>query len=132
MTELHEACKSKYRVAITGLGGIGKTALAIKYGNDYKSYYQFIHFMPAGSAQLIADGLLKLADDLHVPKTNKAEDRLKWLKTTLDRFEKEYLLIFDGIDQVEAFHEIEKYIPIRGNCLLLTSSTQSNINCMRL
>jgi NB-ARC domain len=121
LTDLHEKCSHQHRVAVTGLGGIGKTTLALNYANNYKAHYQFIHFMQVGNSQSVIDGLLKLADELHVFKTDKIEERLQWLKTTLERFEKEYLLIFDGIDQVEAFQKIEKYLPERGRCLLLTS-----------
>ena len=118
LKELHETCKHQHRVAITGLGGIGKTALALKYGNVYKAHYQFVHFILATS---ITNELLKLADELHVPSSDRAEERLKWLKTRLDHLGQEYLLIFDGMDRPEAFEEVEKYLPARGGCLLLTS-----------
>ena len=121
LQDLHTACQHHHRVAITGLGGIGKTALALKYANDYQAHYQFIYHTPAGTSQLIRDGLLQLADDLHIPKIGKIEERLQSLKGRLDQFEQKYLLIFDGIDQVEAFDEFTKYLPDRGNCLLLTS-----------
>ena len=128
--KLHEACKREYRVALTGLGGVGKTALVLKYADEYKSHYQFICFMPAATSQLLIKGLITLADDLHVPKSDKFEERLYWLKTTLDRFEKEYLVIFDGVDEAETFDKIEKYLPEKGRCLLLTSRLpeQSNIH----
>lgn len=77
--------------------------------------------MPAGTSQLMIDGMLKLAEDLHIPKTDKIEERLLWLKITLNRFEQDYLLIFDGLDQIEAFEKVAKYLPERGRCLLLTT-----------
>ena len=65
--------------------------------------------------------LLKLANDLHVPKFEKVDERLEALKRTLNRLESEYLLIFDGVDTPDAFDEIQKHLPDRGKCLLVTS-----------
>ncbi|MCB1068276.1 MAG: hypothetical protein KDK56_08825 [Simkania sp.] len=102
-------------MAISGLGGMGKTALALKYGNDYASYYQWVHFVQGD----ITLGLLKLADALHIPQGN-AQERLEWLKSRLDRLD-DYLLIFDGVDHPKAFEELENLLPNRGKSLLLTS-----------
>ena len=134
LQDLHAACQHHCRVAITGLGGVGKTALALKYANDHQTDYQFVYLIPAGTSQLIKDGLLQLADDLHIPKIEKIEERLQLLKRRLNLFEQKYLLIVDGIDQVEAFDELNKYLPERGNCLLLTSRMpeQSRIRDFKL
>jgi tetratricopeptide (TPR) repeat protein len=121
LLDLHTACQQYRRVAVTGLGGLGKSSLAIKYANDYRLHYQFIHFMPAGSSQQVIDGLLRLADDLHVLKTDKIKDRLCGLKRILDRFEQNYLLILDGLDQKEAFDEIVEYLPSRKGSVVLTT-----------
>jgi tetratricopeptide (TPR) repeat protein len=121
LTEIHTACKQNSRVAVTGLGGIGKTALVLKYGDEYKSQYQFVYFIPVGTPELLTQGLLKLADDLSVPKKGTEEERLKMLKKTLNRLEKDYLLILDGVDKEEIFEKIEEYLPERGRNLLLST-----------
>ena len=137
LQDLHTACQHQSRVAITGLGGIGKTALALKYANDHQTDYQFIYLIRAETSQSIRDWLLKLADELYIPRVERIEERLELLKRRLDRFEQKYLLIFDGIDQIEAFDEFTKYLPDRGNCLLLTSrmpgqSTTRNFELIEL
>ena len=89
LQDLHEAFKSSNCVAITGLGGKGKTALALKYAKEYESEYLFIYRITAGTPQLIIKSLLELAEYLDVAKTENVEDRLSWLKITLDRMSKE-------------------------------------------
>lgn len=117
LDNLHQRCNSHGRVAMTGLGGLGKTAVALKYAEHYQSYYQFIHFIYGDHPQLIIDGFLKLADDLHIIGNN-AEERLTALKRQLDRLEYDYLLIIDGADSPAVFEELGSLLPERGRCLL--------------
>ena len=121
LDKLHAACQDNPRVAVTGLGGIGKTALVLKYADKHKKDYRFIHFIRAGSPASIAEGLLQLADDLKIPKVKEVEERLNLLRRNLEKIGKGYLLIFDGIDQVKTFQEFERYLPQRGQCILMTS-----------
>ena len=120
INDLHEACKSHKSLVITGLGGVGKTALVLKYADEYKSYYKFIYFITASSQDNIVQGLTNLADEMNI-SSGEATIRLKNLRNHLNRFEDDYLIIFDGIDHPEAFEELKKHLPSNRKCILLTS-----------
>ncbi|MCB1073700.1 MAG: tetratricopeptide repeat protein, partial [Chlamydiia bacterium] len=128
LKKLHELCKTNHRVAITGIGGVGKTELALKYAEENKSYYRWSYFI-AGNT--MTEGLLDLADKLYVPKMEKIEERLELLKNQLSKQEKEFLLVFDGVDNPEGFEEIQKYLPEKGKCLLLTSRLKKEWNRLK-
>src|SRR3990167_4238009 len=115
------ALQKDKKVAISGLGGMGKTALALKYADEHRLDYQWIHFISGITTDQITVGLLKLADDLYIPKVKKVEERLGLLKVKLSRLEYEYLLIFDGVDLEATMDDLENYLPEKGKCLLLTS-----------
>ena len=120
LNDLHEACKNNNTVFITGFGGIGKTSLALKYADKYKSHYKFIYFIIASSQDSIVQGLVDLADKMNIP-SGDIPIRLKNLRNQLDEFKGDYLLIFDGIDNPEDFEELKKHLPNNRKCILLTS-----------
>ena len=120
LNNLHEYCKNNNSVVITGLGGIGKTSLALKYADEYKFYYKFIYFITAVSQDSIVQGLIDLADKMNIPQ-GKIPIRLKNLRNQLHEFDGDYLIIFDGIDNSEAFEELKKHLPNNKKCILLTS-----------
>ena len=120
LNDLHETCKNHNTVVITGLGGIGKTALALKYADEHKSYYKFTYFISASSKDGIVQGLINLANEMNVP-SGETTTRLKNLRNHLNKLESNYLLIFDGINHPEVFEELTKYLPNNKKCVLITS-----------
>jgi tetratricopeptide (TPR) repeat protein len=114
------------RQAIHGLGGVGKTRLAIEYAWRQASHYE--HALLFVSARSPTDFRIKLAalcnaDILNLPEQNEAEEALRlaavfrWLNEHSG-----WLLILDNADTPEAAVEVEKTLPkLQGGDVIITS-----------
>ena len=108
--------------AISGLGGIGKTQLAVEYAYRHRNAYQSVFWARAESTDLLISDFLALATLLDLPMRHESRQGeivaavLRWLDT-----HKNWLLILDNADNLE---EIRAYIPSMGNghVLLTTRS----------
>ncbi|MBW8877514.1 MAG: tetratricopeptide repeat protein, partial [Acidobacteria bacterium] len=100
--------------AIHGLGGIGKTRLAVEYAWRSGDRYEAVLFVVADSPEALRSGLAKLAElDLpslsHSPSRAQKEEVaaiLAWLREH-DR----WLLILDNVDTPEAAAAVEDLLP---------------------
>jgi hypothetical protein len=115
-----------HTLVVNGLGGIGKTRVAIEYAYSYKSNYEAVLWIDASNHTTFLASLTRLVDDLNL-KMSKAEkqDRQsllsavkKWLENN-----RNWLLILDNIDDPRSVHDL---IPSLGNGhVLLTAQTQA-------
>ena len=119
LAQLRKLCKTNNRVAITGLGGIGKTALVLKYAAESLSRFNIVYFINAFNSEAINNGLIQLADDLKIKGTD-AKDRLEQLKKTL-RGRRDCLLIFDGADNSDCFDHLKTCLPDHMRCTIVTT-----------
>jgi tetratricopeptide (TPR) repeat protein len=97
LSELRQRMTGGHRVqAIHGLGGIGKSRLAIEYGHRYRGHYAVIWWVRADEPALIAASLFRLVTSLGRPLAEGAPPELirDALRGVLAR--RESLLIFDG------------------------------------
>ncbi|HLZ61756.1 MAG TPA: FxSxx-COOH system tetratricopeptide repeat protein [Ktedonosporobacter sp.] len=106
--------------AISGLGGIGKTQVALYYVYRFHKIYSHVLWVTAdSSASLIAE-FLRLAHDLELPEKEK-EDQNKAVQA-VKRWLREYvkwLLIFDNVEDLSLVYS---FIPTGhlGSVLLTT------------
>ena len=108
--------------AIQGLGGIGKTQLALEYAFRYRSEYGTVWWINAEEVQSIAAGFSALARKLGIPEQQEQERVIEAVKETL-RQREHWLLIFDNVTE-EA--EVLPFIPGAGSGDILVTS-RSNL-----
>ncbi|MGZ3611947.1 MAG: tetratricopeptide repeat protein, partial [Ktedonobacteraceae bacterium] len=106
--------------AISGLGGIGKTQIAIEYAYRYRDQYKAILWVNASSREALTSDFVKLASFLDVPEQDEQDQEFvvravkRWLSAHTS-----WLLILDNVDNLEMLSD---YLPIysSGDVLLTT------------
>ncbi|MHC3533809.1 tetratricopeptide repeat protein [Streptomyces sp. DT7] len=85
--------------AVHGLGGIGKSTLALHYAVRYRDTYTLVWWINAESPELIESGLASLATRLcpHWAHDATAEERTAWAVAWL-QWHPGWLLVFDNVE----------------------------------
>jgi hypothetical protein len=105
-------------VAVAGLGGVGKTELAVEYTYRHAADYKEIWWLRSEGAATLAINFASIAHKLKLPeKDEKDQDTaikavIRWLENNDD-----WLLIFDNAEELK---RIKQYLPeqARGHILI--------------
>jgi tetratricopeptide (TPR) repeat protein len=134
LARLHEAFKAGKTIqAINGLGGIGKTQLAIEYAYQYKSAYTAILWTRADSLQSLITDFVAHARTLDLPEKGEEDQQRainavkRWLQT-----HSRWLLILDNVDDLSLIYD---YLSTGDGHILITtrsSATGPHIKGMEL
>ena len=108
--------------ALCGLGGIGKTQIALEYAYRYSQEYQAVFWVKANSRANLATSLLSLAGLLQLSEYTSQD--LVMVTAKLQQWLREHqhwLLIFDNVDDLTSIRDLLPTI-YRGHILLTTQA----------
>ncbi|QIT45273.1 tetratricopeptide repeat protein [Streptomyces antibioticus] len=107
--------------AIHGMGGVGKTQLAIEYAYRHQSEYDIVWWIPAERPGQIGQALVELAQRLGLVSSAEANIAGPAVREALreGRPYSRWLLIFDNADSPE---RVRDYFPTGGSGTILVTS----------
>ena len=108
------------RAAVQGMGGVGKTSLAVEYAHRFRNLYDGVWWCPAETRTDLMTSLAALAVEFEVASPEEA-DIEKAAKAALRRLAEQreiWLLVYDN---VTAPDEIADLLPSAGARVLITS-----------
>ena len=106
--------------AMSGLGGIGKTQIALEYAYRYAQDYQAVFWVRADSRDTLAAGLLEIARAVNLPERDERDQTaiVAAVKAWLSQHSG-WLLILDNADDLTLLPDFLP-APTRGHLLLTT------------
>jgi tetratricopeptide (TPR) repeat protein len=126
LKELRRALESTNKAsvlprALHGLGGVGKTQLAVEYVYRYGEHYDLIWWIPAEQPTLALNSLSTLCDELGLPRNQDQKQTAETVLRALSISTRKWLLVFDNADDPT---DIVPLVPSAGGHVIITSRNQ--------
>ncbi|KAJ4169739.1 hypothetical protein NW754_005887 [Fusarium falciforme] len=113
------------RAALCGLGGSGKTQIAVRFAQDYRSFYSAVFWVSGLDEASLIDGFCYLAREVGVGTGQISEGNVDmatdWLVSNIG-----WLLIIDNVDSEEALRVLHRKFLTAGmrGSILITSRNE--------
>ena len=113
----------RYECVLSGLGGVGKTQIALEYVYRYRQNYQAILWIDASTDETLAASTAAIATLLHssekdgLQPTSPIEEIEDWLQTYTN-----WLVVLDNVEDIEVISPILS--TTHNNRILLTTRTR--------
>lgn len=106
--------------ALHGLGGVGKTQIALEYTHRFKADYDLVWWIPAEGGGQITQSLAELASELQIPVGDNVGEAAHEALEALRRGDPghRWLLVFDNADDPK---DLQPYLPSGSGHVLITS-----------
>lgn len=116
---LHSRLANAQSVALVGLGGIGKTQIAVEYAYRYAQDYTSIFWLRAETSEYLRSDLIAIADRLDLPERG-VQDQSRIVRAVHHWLTSHHgwLLIVDNVQEIEAVKGLLP--PARNGSLLFT------------
>jgi TIR domain/Tetratricopeptide repeat/CobQ/CobB/MinD/ParA nucleotide binding domain/NB-ARC domain len=110
--------------ALYGLGGVGKTQMALEYAYRFMADYDLAWWVPAERTDQIVSSLAELAGRLGISVSENVTEAANAVVESLrrGRSSARWLLIFDNAEDPK---ELESFLPAGGGHVLITSRNQT-------
>jgi MinD-like ATPase involved in chromosome partitioning or flagellar assembly/tetratricopeptide (TPR) repeat protein len=113
-------------LVLHGLGGVGKTQVALEYAHRFRADYDIIWWMDCGMAQYVDASLADLGQQLReqfgvsVPEEGGVTEVCRQVLRTLseDLPDKRWLLVYDNAEDIG---QLKPLLPVGGGHVLITS-----------
>ncbi|MEV4276332.1 FxSxx-COOH system tetratricopeptide repeat protein [Actinoplanes xinjiangensis] len=109
-------------VALQGMGGVGKTQLALEYAYRYRTAYDVVAWLRADNDESLSSSLHDLGEMLGLQSEQSGADYARAVVQELGRDKRRWLLIFDNADEPETVYG---YLPHGPGHVLITSRNMS-------
>ena len=124
MSRLEESLKSGQYSAITntGMGGVGKSQLALEYAYRHQKEYEMVYWIRSEHMDTIKADLRMLGQEVGIGEDFLKDDKvISTMKGVLEK-QKKWLLIFDNAEDPKA---LAKVMPQKGGHIIITSRNKS-------
>jgi tetratricopeptide (TPR) repeat protein len=103
---------------LVGVGGVGKTQLALQYVDRWAAEYDVLWWVPAEQPSQAMAALAALGDQLGITASNDMRQTVRDVLTTLEASALRWLLVYDNADQPA---DLGLLLPATGGHVLVTS-----------